>query len=262
MYKFNKFGRDYSILKADAVQHYQKGIKCVQISNLMNVDRRTIGKWLKEAGFVYSKNNKANINSEIFETIDTQEKAYWLGFIYADGYVSKESNFELSLSIKDLSHLEKFKSFLEFEGKIYIDQKVGRCRLQFRDVKIVNSLKQLGCVNKKSLILRFPEVSDDLKSHFIRGYFEGDGYISDPKRSVAVSIVGTEEFLKSIHDVTDLPKENIKHRNPKHSKEVFTNMISGKNARKLCRYMYENATVYLDRKYQRVIDHLKKFENE
>lgn len=55
----------------------------------------------------------------IFENIDTEEKAYWLGFLYADGCVgSKESKVELSLAEKDLRHMEKFRSFIGIENKI------------------------------------------------------------------------------------------------------------------------------------------------
>jgi DNA-binding transcriptional regulator WhiA len=259
MYTFHKFGKDYSVLKKEAINHYNEGLKCKQIATLMNIDRRTVGKWLKETGIVYSKCNKADIDSNIFSNIDTEDKSYWLGFIYADGYVSKKSNFELSLGIKDLPHLEKFKEFLKYKGKIYIDNKVGRCRLHFQDEQIVNDLKSIGCVNKKSLVLTFPDISEHLNSHFIRGYFDGDGFISDPKRSIAISIVGTKGFLESIHDIVGLPKENIKHRNVRHSEEVFTNMLSGNNARKLCNYMYDNSTIYLQRKYDRTTSHLAKF---
>lgn len=260
MYTFHKFGKDYSILRKEAVDHYRNGLKCKQIAVKMGLDRRTIGKWLKEEGFIYSSCNKASIDSLIFDTIDTPEKAYWLGFIFADGYVSKESNFELSLGIKDLDHLNKFKDFIKFEGKIYIDNKVGRCRLQFQDSQIVNSLKKVGCVNKKSLILRFPNIDESLFSHFIRGYFDGDGSINDPKNSTSVNIIGTKEFLESVHDIVDIPKYKIKHRQPKHSLEVNISQFSGEHARKFGRFIYQDSTIHLERKHKRFIKHLEKHE--
>lgn len=258
MYKFHKFGRDYSTLKDSVILEYKNGLKCKQISTKLNIDRRTVGKWLKEIGIKYSKCNKANINSTIFNNINTDQKAYWLGFIFADGYVSKTFNFELSLAIKDLNHLEKFKKFLNFEGKIYIDNKIGRCRLQFQDEEIVNSLKKIGCINKKSLVLIFPEIKNELLSHFIRGYFDGDGCINHPKNSITISIVGTFQFLNKIHEIVNLPKDNIKHRNHRHSKEVFTNSISGNNARNFGKFIYNDSNIYLERKYNRFIEHLNK----
>lgn len=260
MYTFHKFGKDYSILRREAVDHYNSGLRCKQIATKMGLDRRTIGKWLKEEGFIYSKCNKATIDSSTFDVIDTPEKAYWLGFIFADGYVSKENNFELSLAIKDLDHLNKFKEFIKFGGKIYIDDKVGRCRLQFQDPQIVNSLKRIGCVNRKSLILRFPDIHEYLKSHFIRGYFDGDGCINDPKQSITVGIIGTKEFLNVVHDIANIPKDKIKHRQPKHSPEVHISQFSGEDARNFGRVIYNDSTVHLERKRDRFTKHLEKHE--
>jgi DNA-binding transcriptional regulator WhiA len=260
MYTFHKFGKDYSVLKREAINHYNQGLKCKQIATLMNIDRRTVGKWLKEEGFTYSRHNKANIDSSVFDTIDTSEKAYWLGFIFADGYVSKKNNFELSLAIKDLNHLTKLKEFIKFEGKIYIDNKIGRCRLQFQDSQIVNSLKEIGCINKKSLVLKFPDIDESLYAHFIRGYFDGDGCISDPKNSIAISIVGTKDFLEVIHHILDIPKYKIKHRQPLHSIEVNISEFSGEDARRFCLFVYNNSTIHLERKHERFIKHLEKHE--
>lgn len=258
MYTFHKFGKDYSILRQEVIQQYKKGLKCTQIATKMDLDRRTVGKWLKEEGFTYSRCNKAAIDSSVFDTVDSSEKAYWLGFIFADGYVSKDNNFELSLSLKDLEHLTNFKEFLKYKGKIYIDQKIGRCRLQFQDSQIVNSLKSLGCVNRKSLILTFPTIDDGFYSHFIRGYFDGDGCINDSKRSITVDLIGTKEFLESIHDIVDIPKYKIKHRQPKHSPEVYISQFSGEHARAFGRFIYKNSTIHLNRKHERFIKHLEK----
>lgn len=260
MYIFHKFGKNYGVLRQEAVQHYKNGLKCKQIATKMGLDRRTIGKWLKKEGFTYSSCNKANIDSLVFCNIDTPEKAYWLGFIFADGYVSRENNFELSLALKDVSHLNKFKDFLKYEGNIYIDQKVGRCRLQFQDSKIVNSLKSLGCVNRKSLVLVFPQIDSSFYSHFIRGYFDGDGCINNPKYSISVDIVGTRSFLESIHNIVQISKTKIKHRQKQHSPEVFVSSFSGEDARCFGRYIYKNATVYLERKEERFTTHLTKYD--
>jgi len=258
MYKFHKYGRDYSQLKIEVIELFRNGLKCKQISEKLSIDRRTVGKWLKENGFKYSRVNKANINSNIFNNIDTNEKAYWLGFIFADGYVSKTSNFELSLSLKDIIHLKKFKEFLSFEGKIYIDDKVGRCRLQFQDNNIVKSLKDIGCINKKSLKLKYPIINSQYNSHFIRGYFDGDGCICHPKNSISVQIIGTKDFLEKVHDIVNIPKYKIKHRQKGHSKEVNISSFHGNHARDFAKYIYKDSAIHLERKYNRFLKHLNK----
>ena len=109
MYKFHKSGKDYFTLKKEAIELFDSGINRSDIARKLQLDMHAVGKWLREAGKEYSKTNKASINSNTFNIIDSEEKAYWLGFLYADGYVSKIREFELSLSLKDLNHLEKFK---------------------------------------------------------------------------------------------------------------------------------------------------------
>ena len=49
----------------------------------------------------------------IFETIDTEEKAYWLGFMYADGYIgASRYSVGINLSLKDIDHLKKFCKYM------------------------------------------------------------------------------------------------------------------------------------------------------
>ena len=260
MYNFHKNGRDYSIVRKESVDLFYKGLSCKDISKKLVVDRHAVGRWLREAGCIYSKVNKTDINSSVFDSISTEEQAYWLGFLFADGYVSKSTAFELSLSLKDIYHLKKFKKFLDYKGKIHIDNKIGRCRIMFNDSQIVNSLKELGCINRKSLVLTFPEkLATSLYSHFIRGYFDGDGYINGTSKPILVSLIGTYSFLEAIHNILNIPTHSIKHRNSKHSELVFTNNLCGETARNFCNYIYNNATIFLERKYNRFIEHVEKY---
>lgn len=251
--------RDYSALKLEAFKLFEEGYKCKEIATILSLDRHNVGRWLRKAGYEYSKVNKAKINSAIFDIIDNEEKAYWLGFLFADGYVSRNTEFELSLGLKDVLHLEKFKKFLSYEGRIYIDNKIGRCRLQFGDPQIVSSLKQKGCVNKKSLILEFPteeSVPSKLIRHFIRGYFDGDGSIGKPEMPIDVSILGTLPFLEKFNKTASLLSANIIHKDKRHHHLVFISEFCGDNARNFCKYIYTDATIYLERKYNRYLKHL------
>ena len=118
-----------------------------------------------------------------FEKIDTEEKAYWLGFLYADGSVgSKENKIELGLAEKDLSQVEKFKQFIGLDNKISYRKNTKSYRSSFRSQKCKQDLISQGCVPKKSLILTFPteqQVSHSLICHFMRGYFDGDGWFTN-----------------------------------------------------------------------------------
>lgn len=168
-------------------------------------NRNTISKILKENNIeIPNKNNKLyNYNDTIFEIIDTEEKAYWLGFLYADGNVTKRLikkenrkdkfsyQLELSLAEVDKDHLIKFGRFMfqDFNEEKNLKKKIIKLKekeyiaykITINSKKIVEDLIKLGCVPKKSLILTYPteeQIPFKLQHHFIRGYFDGDGCVS------------------------------------------------------------------------------------
>ena len=108
---------------------------------------------------------REDYNDTFFDIIDTEEKAYWLGFMYADGNVPiKISSCEVSLQILDVDHLIKFKSDLHARNKINYDFKIERCRFHFGNKHLKQALIKQGCVPQKSLILTFPSNPPDIKN--------------------------------------------------------------------------------------------------
>lgn len=122
-----------------------------------------------------------------FEIIDSEEKAYFLGLIYADGFVSSsKGSFGISLQEEDSYIIEQLKESLKFGGSV---KNVGRKKPHHKDrfridvssTKMLRDLSKLGVVDNKSLILKFPnkeQVPRNLMNHFLRGVFDGDGSIS------------------------------------------------------------------------------------
>lgn len=180
-----------------------------KLSKEFKVKRQTLSKYLiKEDYKIVNYQNLVKVDETLFDEIDTEEKAYWLGFIFADGNISAtDFRVTLNLSIKDESHLLKFKEFLKYTGNIsYTHGEHPGCRIFFRSKHMWNSLNNLGCTPAKSLTLNFPEQSvfkyPYLIKHFIRGYCDGDGflgcYLRNDKHFCEIGFVGTESFLKSI----------------------------------------------------------------
>lgn len=92
-----------------------------------------------------------------FETIDTEEKAYWLGFLYADGSVgSNDDRIELGLAERDFHHIEKFRNFIGINNKISYREKTKSYRYAFKSQNCKQDLINKGCVPRKSLILKYP----------------------------------------------------------------------------------------------------------
>lgn len=201
----------------------------------------------------------------IFETIDTEEKAYWLGFLYADGSVgSKEDKIELGLAEKDLKHVKKFRDFININNKISYRESSKSYRFSFRSTKCKQDLIKQGCVPKKSLILKFPteeQVPSHLMRHFIRGYFDGDGWFTNTDRTFQVGIIGTQDFiegfLKTVNKINMNTNNKILtvHRENGAKRYVFS---SQSDVYIFLNWIYKDANIYLDRKYEHYLEFLEK----
>lgn len=206
---------------------------------------------------------KYKVNESYFENIDSEEKAYWLGFIFADGCVYSNKCVAIELAIKDENHLLKFISHLDSNYILSYPKNRNSCKLLIGSVKMVNDLLKYGCTSKKSLTLKFPDnINEDLKRHFIRGYFDGDGCIS---RSESIKIrkdrgnksyhtitwttkvLGTIDFLQSIVKTLDLPINKLTSDGTK----GFQLKFGGTNKPFIMlNKLYENSNIYLDRKFE------------
>ncbi len=243
-----------------------------------HIDTGTLSKRLKELNIeVINYQNKLKFDNTVFDCIDTEEKAYWLGFIFADGYISssplKENEkahyiFEISLKGSDVGHLHKFNKFMKHENDNvkmgYVNcegKRCERCRWWIVDKHLWNTLNNLGCTPKKSLSLQFPDESifksKDLIRHFIRGYWDGDGCISYSNKEhtkICINVLGTEQFLVKLINYLPYDKSYVLQcKNPESNAitKSFTN--SGLSVYNIIKYLYDDCTIYLDRKYERFI---------
>lgn len=244
-------------IRTSLIEEYKLGKSCSFLSKKYKISGNTISKFLKENGInvINKQNEQSGLKKDVFSIIDTEEKAYWLGFLYADGNVSSNSN-RISIALKesDKEHLEKFKKFIGGDIKILYKKSVKAYVISFRCKEMKKDLVLLGCIpNKTWLIDSIPLIENSLKIHFIRGFFDGDGCITygnklkDNRYSVVINIVSNEKMLQSI--------SNYLNENRNFSKKKNTNILmirwSGKKASEILNLMYENSSIYLDRKYNR-----------
>lgn len=193
------------------------------------------------------------INEDIFENIDTPDKAYWLGVFYSDGYISKANDytnyFGISVQASDIAWLEKLKQFLNYSGEIkhYLTGegsfKPGAeyVRLLIGNNKIVADLEKWGVVEHKTKVInKLPDIQylDD----FIRGYNDGDGSLA--KRLPHFAISGNKDFLESIAKYFNLPYKLYE------DKTIYSLQYNKNCSEYLEKRLYKNATSYLDRKYE------------
>ena len=235
-----------------------------KLSEKYEVTRKTISKRIKEEGIaIINYQNRLKFNECKFDNIDTEEKAYWLGFLYADGNIAKDTNnVELGLSYNDFEHLQKFNVFMEHEKNIinisnvtFNNKVYKRCRWIVNNKHLHDTLNTLGCIPAKSLILKFPNINIfrdmSLIRHFIRGYVDGDGCLSYNNKEHTIcelQILGTEDFLTELQEY--IPKKLLYKIHSTGSKAKALS-IRGQNAFNVIDYLYSNSTIYLQRKYER-----------
>lgn len=226
------------------------------------------------------------VDEQFFNEIDTEEKAYILGFIYADGCNFKSKANQKILKItqleQDIDILQKIQIAMKSNhilGKEIQENGKEKYILTITSNNISDVLYNKGVVYNKSLVLKFPTfLQTDLLHHFVRGYFDGDGCIWSGKPTLQkytkrngeigdkfslntkFTFTGTLDFIVSLQEYLineiKLSKTKLNFSKSKDSTPKFCTMeYSGRgNIKKLYEYMYENASIYGNRKKE-------KFEN-
>lgn len=200
---------------------------------------------------------KYALNEEYFHDLNSEEKAYWLGFISADGNISAKNIFQMSLHIKDDSHIQKFKKSINSEHKINtrkLKTKYGETEIseiRFSSKKFVEGLKKQGILERKTFKeLEVPDMENCLCRHYWRGYFDGDGSISKLKNGLyefgfsgnIFAVERLQSFIKSEINIS----LNI-HKD----KSIYRIRCGGnKKPYKVLSLLYNKSDIYLDRKYE------------
>ena len=211
------------------------------------------------------------LNKEYFKTINTEEKAYWLGFLMADGCVYKGASansyrLQINLQESDKNILEKFNKALESDYSIITkeiynkktDKTYKTAMLKINNTDLCLDLIKHNIVPRKTFNCKFPNISKELYRHFIRGYFDGDGCITSylNNQKGRYTFAGTESLLTSFQNI--LKEANIEsHIYKVKNKEIFELTSSSiPEIIKFYNFLYNNATVYLERKHNKFIEFL------
>lgn len=242
-------------------EYLTTNISLRNLSAKYGINRQMISGFMLGRGIdIYSK--KSNVNNYAFQSIETEEQAYWLGFLYADGCIHQYKTskiIELTLQKQDYSHLVQFARFVDFGGEIKYREKQQAYRVSFGSAKMFDDLVKLGCVQRKSLILTFPDesiVPKELQRHFIRGYFDGDGHLGIVLTAhylfrKTVSLLGTKEFLSKLLEV--LPFEvgavNIIKKCKNNDSNNYYFQLRKEESKLFLDYIYKDSSIYLTRKY-------------
>lgn len=248
----------------DILNKYQNNWSQQKIADFYQVSRPVIKRILKiqnDKIVIRNKTSKYQYQQDIFEIIDTAEKAYWLGFLAADGCnYQREHNASIILNVhqKDMEHLNKFKQFCNTNAEIksYIgyegfSNQTPMCKIVLNSKKISNDLIDKGIIPNKSLILQPPNIPKQFYKPFILGYFDGDGSISKTSQynNYSISIQGTKEILTWICQVLNWDANLEKRDNNSIHNSYYIRCGGTNKPYQILNQLYNSCETHLDRKF-------------
>lgn len=161
----------------------------VELAKEYNVSRGQITKLWYDHNLIGKDRNIYPFDYKYFEKIDSYDKAYFLGFLAADGNVSQRENKEsqaiirLSLQKTDCAILDMFKFYINSDKPLYISTRQCSYISYIYSLELVSSkmaldLEKYNIIPNKTYDYEIVDLGKEYMSHFFRGYFDGDGCIT------------------------------------------------------------------------------------
>lgn len=237
--------------------HKTTKISCYHIRKILmnaNVEMKT-----------KAQRQNPSFNENFFENIDTEAKAYWLGWLITDGCISR-GGISLVLQKRDLHILELMQKDLGLENHI---KPFGEnyVRFQVWSKKMVNDLSKYGIVPNKTNTVIVPDVSNEFIPPLIRGCMDGDGGLSiitsRGKYELELSFCGNYDNVAKmnylISQFCDLTPRNIVKNNSIWRIRWF----KASDVLTICSFLYDNANEHrLNRKYNKYQQIKQHFNDE
>ena len=258
-------------------KEYENGATVKEICKREGIKEATFRWWLRKLKCNIRGRRVQTLDEKYFSSIDTQDKAYILGFLMADGCVCKTgptakrpNRLFINISHKDRKILEYIKKELKCSYEIvdYMPSEATygnnmMSKLAINSTPLCNDLAKYGIVARKTGIEKLPDLPSNMLPHFIRGFFDGDGtayychkkYKDTTYRRLNIGFCSNYEMLSSIEDifksigVKKYPKICAEKRTTGEFKNLYDISYGAKQDVKLIQhYMYDNANFFLKRK--------------
>lgn len=247
------------------------------IARMCNCSGDTINYWMKKLSIpnidystVTSASRIHTVNEQYFDIIDTEEKAYWLGYIMADGCISTSSSkltipneFTINCKGEDSDHLHKLNLALSSDYPIKVTEKFDRrcnssyeiAELKIRSVKLCSSFIKNQVIPRKTGKEIIPNtINNSHMLHFIRGFFDGDGSIFKRPSCYGVHVGKcSRQIIVQIQDFFKSNSISWKMYVDYHYNMPFYYLDTNKKDTVIAilHLLYDNATIYLNRKFRK-----------
>jgi hypothetical protein len=271
-----------SAQRDEIVCRYIAGESSVQLAVAFGITQTSVRQLLARRNVPRRQNTpelhqKYTCNHNYFSEPLDEERAYWIGFLLADGYVTKPRvhntpthrrgsapTVGLDLSTVDVKHVERFRDALQSNHPIkcrvnsseYSKGRHSLARLVINSQLLADALARYGVVPNKTAICVAPELPAQLRRHMYRGYFDGDGGLCIHQirkwPSASLDIIGTTAFLRTMAEWLELNAGANPHKPLASSlSKVVDHLRYGgmRQVSDILHLLYDDATIYLNRKY-------------
>jgi DNA-binding CsgD family transcriptional regulator len=267
------------------IESYVNNKPTTTIAKDLNIDITTVNVILKKNNInirpMTESHRKYFLNKNWLDSIDSEDKAYFLGLMWTDGNVSSNlTRITLSFKEDDKYILEYFSKIFYLglnkvvtrvsdriidKGKYHITERSSF--LYIYSVEMAKKLMNMGCMPNKTFHTRFPQwLNKNLWPHFIRGLIDGDGCISISCRQPSVSFTGTIELIDDLEKIfiEELGFTNLfRYINNKESNNNIYNFHINRfeDIKKFLDWIYKDSTIHFVRKYDKYNGFLEKYNN-
>ena len=215
---------------------------------------------------------KRNINQNYFDNIDCENKAYFLGFLYADGsHILSKNRISIELAAKDKHILDTFSYLIYNENyvKSYFRKEKEYFSIHMHGKHLSSQMLKLGMIPNKTYTLEFPLwLNKNLYSHFVRGFIDGDGCIYLPKsnrQSPVTILIATRSicnYLLSYFQAELNIKPILTKAHNQDKEKICEVRIKNYRQNKIfLDWLYKDSTIYLKRKFDKYCEFLEKYNN-
>ncbi len=240
--------------EVDIIKMYSRGENTNTIAKKLGTYNTTIRRILLR------NNIKVRSSSDVWDCRpllfnNKEEAQYWIGFLAADGAISKSGNtIRLNLAEKDIQTVYKFAKFANCSVSYSIDKRFNTklFRAGFNSKKNADYLKSIGITACKSKTI---SLSIPINRHIFRGVLDGDGSVS--KTGLVTIVTASSNFLMQLK--TFLDDNDIHNTYTKQKNGLYTLRVSSySEVVKLFDLIYKDATIFLERKKNRMrLAHMK-----
>jgi len=244
---------------------YASGESSNKIAAKLQLSKSSVKKTLKNYGVVIRNASFSHqiyeVNGNIFENIDSHEKAYWIGFLTADGTITG-GRLKLALAIKDIKHLQAFKKFMEsthpiltykqLQGKTSVVKNKEKdyyyAIIGFSNKKLIQDLSKYSVTKRKSFTVKFGQnIPNKYMCSYMAGLVDGDGFITISNNNIHFGFVSHEKFAQDFQNylmkVCDLQENKLAdHEN------VRCVRYAGKQVKRILKFLYSDTPIFLERK--------------